>query len=134
MIVKLAKILLYLLNFSVFVALSIGIFKILWQSFGGEYVFGNQTIGSDYYNALTYQNHFAKYLPHPVSGYLPFWNEGMPIIGGYPTLSFYLTSPLTQLYDTATAMNIFYLLSLYLFFSAILIMFWHIYKNWLISG
>ena len=134
MIAKIAKILLIFLNLSIFIILSIIIFRILWSYFGKDYVFGNQTVGSDYFNALTYQVFFAKYFPNPISGWLPFWNEGAPVIGGYPSLSFYLTNPLTQLYDVAVAMNIFSLGSLYLFFIACLLLFWQVSKNWLIAA
>lgn len=134
MIEKLKKVFTSLLNLSIFVFLSVIIFRILWGWFGQEYVFGNQTVGSDYFNALTYQIHFSKYNPNPISSWLPFWHEGSPIIGGYPHLSFYLTNYLTKLYDVAVAMNIFSIGSLYLFFIACLLLFWQVSKNWLIAA
>lgn len=134
MIAKLAKIFLFFLNLSIFIGLTQIIFHFLWNYFGKGYVFGSQTIGSDYFNALTYQLHFAKYNPHPVTGWLPFWNEGASVIGGYPPLTFYLANFLTELYEPAVAMNIFSFGSLYLFFAASLLLFWQVCRNWLLAA
>lgn len=131
---NIAKIFLFLINLSVFIGLAQIIFHLLWNYFGKDYVFGGQTIGSDYFNALTYQLHFAKYNPSLVSGWLPFWNEGASVIGGYPYLTFYLTNFLTEIYEPTVAMNIFSFGSLYLFFASSLLLFWQVSKNWLIAS
>lgn len=133
MTAKLAKIFLFFLNLSIFIGLTQIIFHFLWNYFGRGYVFGSQTIGSDYFNALTYQLHFAKYNPHPITGWLPFWNEGASVIGGYPPLTFYLANFLTELYEPQVAMNIFSFGSLFLFFASSLLLFWQVSKNWLVA-
>lgn len=127
------KILAFLINAAIFLTLSVVIFRIVWAYLGLEYVYGKEPIGGDYFNALTYQSYFSQYNPHPAQGWLPFWNEGTPVIGGYPFLSFYLTNFLTHLYDTAVAMNIFSLLSLALFFIFSLLLFRQVTKNWFIA-
>lgn len=127
------KIAQFITNLAIFLTLSVVIFRIVWVYLGFEYVYGKDPIGGDYFNALSYQIHFSKYLPNPPSGWLPFWNEGIPVIGGYPFLSFYLTHTLTKFYDVATAMNIFSIGSLVLFFVASLALFWQVSKNWFIA-
>ena len=121
-------------NTAIFLALSVAIFTIVWNYFGLEYIYGKDPIGGDYFNALTYQVFFATYSPSPLYGWLPFWNEGFPVIGGYPFLSFYLVNLLTQIYDVATAMNVFSILSLWLFFTASLLAFRIVSKNWLFTA
>ncbi|MBI2327832.1 hypothetical protein HYU92_05945 [Candidatus Curtissbacteria bacterium] len=122
-----------LLNLAIFVVVSVLIVQILWVIFGKDYVFWNDIIGSDYFNALTYLIYFTKYLPFPPTGYLPFWNEGMPQIGGYPFFSFYLVQPLTKYFDLMTSMNYYSFATLALFFIASLALFWQVSKNWIIS-
>lgn len=133
MIKKILKIWLFIFNTAVFFTLTAIIIKVVWSYLGIDYVYNNIPVGGDYFNGLTYQIHFSKYLPNPATGWLPFWNEGMPVIGGYPFLSFYLTYPLTKLYEITTAMNIFSINSLVLFFIASLLLFWQVSKNWFIA-
>lgn len=130
---RIFPVLAFLLNSSAFISLSIIANRILWEFFGKSYIW-SEPVGSDYFNALTYLNHFAKYLTHPAASWLPFWNEGSPAIGGYPFLSFYLTLPLVAEYPMTVALNLLSYGSLLLFFIACLLLFWQVSKNWLISA
>lgn len=123
----------FFLNAAIFLVLSVVIFRIVWVYLGLEYVYGKDPIGGDYFNALSYQIHFSKFVPNPASGWLSFINGGAPIISGYPFLAFYLINPLTGIYDIATAMNIFSIISLVLFFTASLLLFRQVAKNWFIA-
>lgn len=93
------------------------------------YLKSNSPIGSDYYNGLTYLKYISKYLPFPPAGWLAFWHEGIPIIGGYLTTPFYITSLLTKTFDLASSMEIFNLSTLFLFIIGSLILFWIVTRN-----
>lgn len=129
---KLITLLSFFLNSFAFVSIASITGYVLWQFFGKSYIW-SEPVGGDYFNALTYQAFFSKYLPNPISGWLPFWNEGTPVIGGYPSLTFYLTHFLTNFFDLETALNTFSVISLVLFFVASLALFWQASKNWLIA-
>lgn len=133
MIKKILQIIILFLNISIFVILSWALARFLWIYFGKSYLEG-PPVGGDYFNALTYQIHFSKYLPFPASGWLPFWHEGRPVIGGYPFISFYLTHFLTRFFDVVTAMNFLSAASLILFGIATLALFWQISKNWFLAA
>lgn len=133
MIKKILNALSPIFNSLVFLSLSIIIIEAVWFYFGKDYVFPSRIIGSDYYNALTYLIYFNRYLPHPATGWLPFWNEGAPVIGGYPFLTFYLIQPLTKYFDLLTSMNYYSFFALVLFFIASLLLFWQISKNWILA-
>ncbi|MEK7165297.1 MAG: glycosyltransferase family 39 protein, partial [Patescibacteria group bacterium] len=79
----------------------------LFQNVVNFYLQIRQPIGGDYYNSLTYALHFADHLPFPPTGWLSFWHEGRPVIGGYPTFVFYLMYPLFKFFEPALAMEIF---------------------------
>ncbi len=89
-----------------------------------EYLNFPRPIGGDYYNGLTYSTAFAKHTPFPPTGWLSFWHEGIPIIGGYPTTPIYLMAPLFKSMDPSSAMEGFMIGSLLLFLVACLILFW----------
>lgn len=118
---------------AVFLLLSACISFLWWQWAGKPYIFGMQPIGGDYFNALTYAKFFSTHLPLPPTGWVPFWNEGSAVIGGYPWFAFYLMYPLTRFFDTATSMEVFSAVSLLLFFLASLLLFTHVSKNWLLA-
>ncbi|OGM26998.1 hypothetical protein A2627_02415 [Candidatus Woesebacteria bacterium RIFCSPHIGHO2_01_FULL_39_28] len=123
----------FLSNLIIFLALSLGFSLLWWFWLGKNYIFATSPIGGDYFNALTYANFFKNHLSLPPLGWLPFWNEGSPIIGGYPWLAFYLIYPLTKIFDIASAMEIFGAFSIYLFLIFSLILFKLVSKNWLIA-
>ena len=133
MIKILLKIFKNILNILIFLGLSLVVFKTIWDLIGKEYVFGKQPFGGDFFNALTYQIHFSRYFPNPASGWLPFWNEGWAVIGGYPFLSFYLTNLLTKFFDVVVGMNLFSIISLTAFFIFSLALFRQVSKNWLVA-
>src|SRR3989344_7233403 len=86
--------------------ISIYLIFLLFKPLAEEYLNLKRSVGGDYYNALVYAVHFDKHLPFPPSGWLPFWHQGRPIIGGYPILPFYLMTPLFQYFEPAKAMEI----------------------------
>lgn len=109
--------------------LGLGLIAILFKGIALEYLTFGRPVGGDYYNALTYAVHFAKHLPFPPSGWLSFWHEGIPIIGGYPTFAFYLMSPLFRYFEPAHAMELFTIGSLLLFLLVSFLLFWEITKS-----
>ena len=132
MLKKILQITSVFFNILIFLVLAAILIRFLWIYFGENYV-DSLPVGGDYFNALTYQLHFSKYLPHPVSGWLPFWHAGSPIIGGYPFLSFYLTNFLTRFFDIVTAFNFFSASTLILFGIASLALFWQVSKSWVLT-
>jgi len=132
MLKKILQIASLLLNILAFVVLSAAFVWFLWIYFGKNYI-ENLPVGGDYFNALTYQIHFLKYMPHPASGWLPFWHAGSPVIGGYQFLNFYLVNYLTKFFEIVTAFNFFSAASVILFAIATLALFWQISKNWLLA-
>ena len=88
---------------------------ILFKPLAYKYLNMSRPVGGDYYNGLTYAVHFAKHIPFPPMGWLSFWHQGIPIIGGYPTTSFYLMSPLFAYFEPAAAMEIYGVVTLLLF-------------------
>jgi hypothetical protein len=118
-----------IISISSFLITSTIILYLAWQWFGKEHISRNLPVGGDYFNALTYVNFFHKNLTLPPSGWLPFWHEGSPVVGGYPWFAFYLMQPLTRLFDIATSMEVFSVTMIlaYLFFS--LLLFWQVSKS-----
>ncbi len=110
--------------FSILTAIiSIYLIVLLFQPLASQYLNSDRAIGGDYFNALTYLTYFVKHMPFPPAGWLSFWHEGIPIIGGYPTLIFYAIAPLAKFWTTAGAMELFaiynhllFLLTAYLLF------------------
>ncbi len=124
---------LFTLNFIIFIALTAALAYLWWHLFGKSYIFSHEPVGGDYFNALTYVEFFKKYLPLPPNGWVDIWFEGMPIVGGYPWLSFYLIQPLTSYFDVATSMEMFSAFTLFLLFLGCFILLWQVSKNWLIA-
>lgn len=133
MLKKIFQSVVLLINLVILVTLSIVIIRFSWDYFAKDYVYGSKPVGGDYFNALTYQDFFSKFKPNLINGWLPFWNEGAPVIGGYPALQFYLTNYLTKSYDTATAMNLFSAGSFLLFLVFSLLLFAQVAKNWFVG-
>lgn len=104
-----------------------------WLVFGNWYFHTLNPVGGDYYTGLTYATHLAKSLPHPPQGWLSFWNAGVPIIGGYQWLPFYLMHPLTKVMETAAAMDVFSVATLFFFVIGCHLLYWQVSKNHLIS-
>lgn len=102
---------------------------IIFNTLAQEYLTFPRPVGGDYYNALTYAIHFAKHLPFPPTGWLPFWHGGIQIIEGYPTFAFYLMSPLFMFFEPAHAMELFAIGSLLIFLIISLLLFWEITRS-----
>lgn len=132
MLKKLLKTSIFTINLTIFAALAFLIDYTLWSLFSNAYVDG-KPVGGDYYNALTYLIYVIKYAPNPTAGWLPFWNEGVPIIGGYPIYIFYLLKPFANGTDLFVLMNRFSHFFLSLFFISSLALFWQVSKNWVLS-
>src|SRR3990167_8454702 len=114
MVKKLLQLVNFILNFTIFISLSILTYRIFYSFFGQKYING-PPIGGDYYNALTFLTYYQKYNPFPISAWLPFWYGGSSAIGSYPPLSFYLVNLLYPLQEPIKALNSFSFISLYLF-------------------
>lgn len=128
-----ARIIRVLFNLFAFLILSFVLIFIWWSLAGKTYLFNKQPVGGDYFNALTYVNFFYHHFPLPPTGWAPFWNEGAPIIGGYPWLAFYLMKPLMILFDPVNTMEIFSNITLALFFTTCILLFKQVSKNWFIA-
>lgn len=102
---------------------------LIFEPFKNTYLNLTSPTGGDYYNGLTYVVHFAKHLPNPATGWLNFWHEGIPIIGGYPTIPFYLITILFHHLEAASAMEIFAIYSHLAFILASLLLFWQITRS-----
>lgn len=110
--------------------------SIIFMSFlltGPTYLNSSTPIGGDYFNFLTYADFFKKYLPFPPTGWVPFYNQGQPVIGGYPWLGYYLMLPFTQGIDTSTGLNYFGLTFHILFFVSCLLVFAYTSRSWLLG-
>lgn len=111
-----------------------GIVYLWWIVFGSWYIHLPHPIGGDYYTGLTYATQFAKHLPLPPQGWLPFWNSGVPVVGGYQWLTFYLLTPLTYFTDVVSALNWFSIGTLLLFFVSSYLLFIQISKNYVAAA
>lgn len=120
-----------LLNLLIFVSASFALAYIVWTKIGFSYVYSDTIVGGDWFNAYLYLHYFAKYLPLPP--WLPYFNGGDSVIGGYSAVPFYITLVFAKFRDLATAMNLFSITSLLLFCISSLALFYQISKNWLIS-
>ncbi|MBI2011691.1 hypothetical protein HYS91_02905 [Candidatus Daviesbacteria bacterium] len=118
----------------IFSLLSALVSFIYWIWAGKDYIFAKTPIGGDYFNALTYAQFFKDHLNLPPQGWVPFWNEGSPIISGYPWAFFYLLYPLTKYFDLPTAMDYLSIAFLLLFFIFSLTFFYQAAKNWLVAS
>lgn len=105
-----------------------------WQLFARPYLTSPLPVGGDFFTFVTFAEFFHDHLPFPATGWLPFWNAGQPLIGGYPSLTFYLVYPLTQITDTATALMIYSLIFFSLFLLCCLALFFSLSRNWLFAG
>lgn len=104
--------------------------SLVWQQrIADPYLTANRAVGGDYFNALTYAKFFAEHTPFPPTGWMPFWNAGVPVVGGYPTAFFYAILPLTRIFDVPTSMELtsIILLLAFLIFSHFL--FWEVARN-----
>lgn len=98
----------------------------LFQPIAHKYLNNDFAIGGDYFNGATYALHFSKHLPFPPQGWLNFWHQGLPIVGGYPVLSFYLMSPLFNIMSPEQAMELFAINTQLVFLLLSLLLFWEI--------
>lgn len=129
----LLKIIKIIYNILFFIILSAAIIYIWWIVAGKAYITSPHAIGGDYFLALTYVNYISQHLILPPLGWLPFWEEGSPMIGGYPWLIFYFMSPFFHLSSPANIMELFTALSTLIFFLTGLLLFKQVSKNWLIA-
>lgn len=98
----------------------------LFKPLADLYLTNPYPAGGDYFNAVTYATHFSEHLPFPPSGWLNFWYQGAPIIGGYPVLPFYLMSPLFKTMTAEVAMESFAIFTQLLFLLFSLLLFWEV--------
>lgn len=98
-----------------------------------DYVSLGQPTGGDLPNSLTYIEHFRKHLTFPPSSWQPFWYSGISTIRSYPWLHFYLMQPLVRVFDVASAVEIYSLGAMFLFFFFSYFLFNFLSKNPLVS-
>lgn len=131
------KLILSLLHFctsTLLLLMSLGILTFLWWKLVALwYLTLPHPIGGDYYNGLTYVVHLMRHLPLPPQGWLTFWNEGVPIIGGYPWVTFYLMAGLAKWFTPAIAMNLVSLIFLLFFIISAHLLYLQISKNHLVA-
>lgn len=120
---------LLIFNLLAFITLTAVLCILWWHLFGKSYIFTSEPVGGDYFNAITYVKFFKDSLPLPPQGWVNIWFEGMPVVGGYPWLSFYLIQPLTNYFDVATSMEVFSAITLLLLFLGSFILLWQVSKN-----
>ncbi len=125
-IIRIVSIILLLVSLAMVVYLS-------WIIFGNWYLHLDHPIGGDYYTGLTYATYFAKYLPFPPSGWLNFWNSGVPLIGGYQWLTFYIFLPLTRFFDTMTSLDYFSVTAIIFFFMSCHLLYFQLSKNHMVA-
>jgi len=94
-----------------------------------SYLNSPRAVGGDYFNALAYIIQLHKYTPLPPQGWLSFWNLGVPVIGGYPILTFYLMKPLLAVASPADALQLFGIATQWAFLLFSLLLFWDITKS-----
>ena len=133
MIKKAFKVVHFTTTLLIFLVLSTLIFYFIWTIAGKEYIFSKLPIGGDWFNAYVYLKSFADFMPFPPQGWIPYFNGGLPVIGGYPAMAFYLIVLFIKNIDLATTMNYFSIISLIAFHIASLALFYTISKNWLIA-
>lgn len=133
MVPKLLKASVSIINLAIFILLVLIINYALWSFFGNQYV-NAPPVGGDYYNALTYLLFVKDHSPNLTQGWFSFWNEGNPLIGGYPFFVFYILKPLMSKLDPIILLNYFSFYSLVLFFASSLLLFWQVSKNWIFAA
>ena len=106
---------------------------LFWTLVARWYLTLPSPVGGDYYTGLTYATQFAHHLPLPIKGWLSFWNSGVPIIGGYQWLAFYLMAPLFRIFDPVTSLEYFSILTILLFILSSYLVFWQITKNYILA-
>jgi hypothetical protein len=107
---------------------------ITWYQFVAKfYLNSSQTFGSIIFKDLSLMKFITDYLPFPVSGWIPTWNLGSPLIGSYPTTWYYLVLPLALLWGVTSGVQIAAMLNLLLYFIFCLLVFTRINKNPLLS-
>lgn len=102
---------------------------LLFEPFKNAYLNLAQPVGGDYYNGLSYSIQLSKHLPFPPSGWLNFWHEGQPIIGGYHIFPFYLAILLFNNSGPAVALGLYSVGALLLFLIFSLLLFWQITRS-----
>lgn len=107
---------------------------VFWQIIGNEYIHNlPNPIGGDYYTGLTYSTYFSQHLPLPPAGWLPFWNSGVPVMGGYQWFIFYPVALLSKFFTVQMSMDLISIVSLLLFFIFAHLLYFQISKNHLIA-
>lgn len=106
----------------------------VWQQrIAAPYLSAGRAVGGDYFNALTFAEFFARHLPFPPTGWMPFWNAGVPVVGGYPSAFFYAMIPLTRFFDVPTSMELLSIVLLLPFFILSHFLFWEVTRNHILS-
>lgn len=116
-----------------FVVFLAAVCYLYWLRMAKPYLNFPRPSGGDIYNALTYAHFFKEYLTWPPAGWMHLWNEGTPVVGGYPWTIFYLTYPFFRFFDITTAVQVVSLLALGFFFTASFILFLLVSRSLLLS-
>ena len=120
-------------NLILLLAASVAISLVWQQRIANPYLSSLRAVGGDYFNALTYAVFFARHHPFPPTGWMPFWFGGIPVIGGYPNLFFYLILPITRFFDVPTSMELTSIVFILLYLIAAHFLFWETTRNHLIA-
>ncbi len=97
------------------------------------YIFSGQPSGGDLPNALTYIEYYGKHLTLPPASWQPFWFEGLATVRGYPWLHFYLMQPLVHLLDSYWAVEIYLIITIFLFLLFSYFLFYYLCRNHILS-
>lgn len=106
---------------------------LFWNLAGKTYLDLPFPAGGDFYNFYTYAVFFKKYLTFPTVGWIHWWNEGVPVIGGYSSLHYYLLHPFYSFFDTLMLVQLYSVTTLFLFFLGSFISFWLVGRSILLA-
>ncbi len=118
----------------VLLACSAILITVIWYiRIAKPYLEANQVFGGLFLNDLTLFKFISQQKPFPPTGWMSFWNEGVPVIGGYPTLFYYLISPLTHFLDTVTSLQLAAMLMILFYLISAIILFFEKSRSILVA-
>ncbi|MBI2595321.1 hypothetical protein HYW46_01125 [Candidatus Daviesbacteria bacterium] len=89
--------------------------------------------GVDFYYTATIVNLIQANLTIPPLGWGYAWFSGWPIVSNYPILHYYIILAFTHFFDLISAIKIWMLTSLFIYFLGCYIVFYQLCKNWAVS-
>lgn len=104
-----------------------------WLSVASWYLFHKPLLGVDFYNTGTYVSFLLKNFALRYNSWRYIWFGGLPLEGDYPTLYFYFILPFAAFLGTVKGIQIFMLLSLFLFILLSFFIFKEISGNFILS-